>query len=332
MIGRITRAFVLCLGLAPAAAALEIGVNGHPMTAYPGIAYEEQIALVAGMGATSYRVNVSSLDHVPALAQLIAAAKPRGVTILPVLTPDVDLGSASPDEIYWSARSFAIAFASRFHADIPVWELGNEMETFAILLPCETRDDGTIYPCEWGPAGGVGGLDYFGPRWEKVSAALRGLSEGVADVDPALRRAIGSAGWGHLGMFERLAADGVPWDISVWHIYGEDPEWAFAKLAEYGRPIWITEVSHPYGSRDGDAAQAEGLRRMLARLGDLADRFDIEAAHVYELLDEPYWAPSFEASMGLVRIGPTPEGGWRVLGPKPAYFAARPVQTGQLPR
>ena len=315
---------VLALCLAPPAGALELGVNGHPLTAYPGIAFEEQIDLVAGMGATSYRVNMSSLDQMPAFAQLIAAARPRGVVILPVLTPGFDLAAASPDEIYWGARDFAIAFASRFHADIPVWELGNELENFAILQPCEARDDGTIYPCDWGPAGGVGALDYFGPRWEKVSAALRGMAEGIAAVDPALRRAIGSAGWGHLGMFDRLAADGIPWEISVWHIYGEDPEWAFAKLAEYGRPIWITEVNHPYGSRDGEAAQAEGLGRMMDRLGALAGRYDIEAAHVYELLDEPYWAPSFEAEMGLVRVGPTPGGGWQVLGPKAAYFAARP--------
>ncbi len=325
MTGRITLILALLLGLTPPAAALEIGVNGHPFTAYPGISYEEQIDLVAGMGAASYRVNVSSLNHMAPLGQMVAAAKQRGVTILPVLTPELDL-NAEPVELYRNSRDFAIAFASRYHDDIPVWELGNEMETYAILLPCETRDDGTIYPCEWGPAGGVGALDYFGPRWEKVSAVLRGLSDGIHEVDPTLRRAIGSAGWGHLGMFERLAADGVSWDISVWHIYGEDPEWAFETLAGYGRPIWITEVNHPYGSRDGEAEQADGLRRMTERLGALAERYDIEAAHIYELLDEPYWAPSFEAQMGLVRVGPTPEGSWRVLDPKPAYFVMRPAQ------
>ena len=48
-----------------------------------------------------------------------------------------------------------------------------------------------------GFAGGVGPLDYFGPRWEKVSAALDGLSRGIKSVDPTARRAIGTAGWGH---------------------------------------------------------------------------------------------------------------------------------------
>ena len=35
---------------------------------------------------------------------------------------------------------------------------------------------------------------------------------------------------------------------------------------------------------------------------DLAPRYKVEAAFVYELLDEPYWDPSYEAHMGLVTL------------------------------
>ncbi len=51
------------------------------------------------------------------------------------------------------------------------------------------------------------------------------------------------------------------------------------------------------------------------------------------LLDEPYWAPSFEGMMGLVRVTGSPEGGWVAAGPKPAYIAARELIRGprQLP-
>lgn len=330
MMRRCAGALGLALGMlvADPAAALRWGVNGHPLTAYPGIGFEEQIGLVAGMGADSYRVNISDVGQAPVLARVVAAGKARGVTILPVLTPGVDLEGAGAEELYWTARNFAITLAAKFGRDIPVWELGNELETYAIVQPCETLDDGTPYPCDWGAAGGVGPLDYHGSRWEKVSALLRGMSEGIAAVDPELRRAIGSAGWGHVGMFERLSADGVPWDISVWHIYGEDPEWAFEHLARYKRPIWVTEVNHPLGSQDGEAAQAEGLRRIMTRLGELSERFGVEAAHIYQLLDEPYWAPSFEAVMGLVPLAPTAEGGWRVLAPKPAYSVARDIIAG----
>ena len=107
------------------------------------------------------------------------------------------------------------------------------------------RDDGVQYNCAWGPAGGVGPLEYYGPRWRKVSAVLKGLSDGTTAVDPAIRKAMGTAGWGHLGAFARMQQDGIRWDISVWHMYGSDPEWAFKTLAGFKRPIWVTEFNHP---------------------------------------------------------------------------------------
>jgi len=57
----------------------------------------------------------------------------------------------------------------------------------------------------------------------------------------------------------------------------------------------------------------------------------VEAAHIYELLDETYWAPSFEASMGLVRLVPAPEGKWRTGEPKPAYETVRDITRGSRP-
>src|SRR5690606_30629941 len=134
----------------------------------------------------------------------------HGVEILPVLTPgELDLEQMSADELYKRAFDFAAEMAKRFGNDVSVFELGNEMENFAIIQPCETRDDGTQYPCEWGPAGGVGPLEYHGPRWAKVSAALKGMSEGIHSVNPAIKRAVGTAGWGHVGAFERMKADNL---------------------------------------------------------------------------------------------------------------------------
>lgn len=313
-----------CLAAQPAAGDIIWGVNGHPVTAYPGVSPEDQLDLVKDLGMTSYRVNISFPDQAAILAPVVDAAKARGVAVLPVLTPgEIDLESDSPSVLYGKAYDFAFGLGSRFKDDIRVWELGNEMEIFAIIRPCELLDDGTVYPCEWGPAGGTGKLDYSGSRWQKVSAVLRGLSDAIHAVDPDLQRAIGTAGWGHVGAFERMREDGIPWDISVWHMYGQDPEWAFKILDDYDRPIWITEFNHPYGSLDGVAAQAEGLTRTMTRIAELSDRYRIEAAHVYQLLDEPYWAPSFEAVMGLVALEPGTGGAWMPGAPKPAYHAVR---------
>ncbi|MGD9478573.1 DUF4214 domain-containing protein [Shinella sp. G-2] len=315
--------FAAALLLALPALALTWGVNGHPINSYPGISLAAQLALLKDLGARSYRVDISSVDAGDKLAELVAEAKARGITILPVITPAVDLKTMDEATLHAVAREMALALGTRFKDDIRVWELGNELENFAIIQPCERRDDGTIYPCEWGAAGGVGALDYYGPRWAKVSAVLRGLSDGMTAADPTIRKAMGTAGWGHTGAFERMQADGIQWDISVWHMYGEDPEWAFKLLAAHGRPIWVTEFNHPFGSQKSATEQADGLVRWMTRLRELAVPYRIEVAHLYELLDETYWAPDFEAYMGLAELEGSTAKGWRIGKPKPAYAAVQ---------
>jgi hypothetical protein len=300
------------------------GVSGHPITAYPGIAIKRQLDYVQDLGLKSYRVNIADAATADVLARIVAEAKKRGIEVLPVVTPaGIDLDKDSPDEIRAKARAIAVELGTRFRDDIRAWELGNELENYAIIQPCEKRDDGTTYPCEWGPAGGVGPLDYYGPRWVKVSAVLKGLTEGMTEVDPNIRKAVGTAGWGHTGAFERMKQDGIEWDISVWHMYGGDPEPAFEVIAKYGKPIWVTEFNNPYGSQHSEREQAEGLLRSMNQLSKLQDRYNVEAAHIYELLDEKYWAPNFEASMGLVRLVGSAERGWSAEGPKISYGAVR---------
>jgi hypothetical protein len=321
----------VCLLAATVSASADLlwGVNGHPITAYPGIEIERQLDFLKDLGMKSYRVNISDAGRASDLAVLVKEGKARGIDILPVITPgDIDLDKESADELYDKAHELAVALGSQFKDDIRVWELGNEMENYAIIKPCEKRDDGSQYPCEWGPAGGVGALDYYGPRWAKASAVLKGLSDGMTEVDPQIRKAIGTAGWGHVGAFERMKQDGIKWDISVWHMYGGDPEWAFKELARYGHPIWVTEFNNPLGSQRSEEQQVEGLKQTMIRLRELQAAYKVEAAHVYELLDETYWAPSFEAHMGLIRLIAKSDGGWTVGEPKPAYAAVRSIIRG----
>lgn len=300
------------------------GANGHPITSYPGIPVAQQLDLLNDLGMKSYRVNISFAHEAPKLASIIKEAKIRGIEILPVITPGgIDLEKDTPEQLYKKAYTLATKLGSEFKNDVRIWELGNEMENFAIIKPCEKRDDGSQYPCEWGPAGGVDAVDYYGPRWAKVSAVLKGLSDAMIAVDPEIRKAMGTAGWGHVGAFERMKKDGIAWDISVWHMYGEDPEWAFKTIAGYGKPIWVTELNNPYGSQHGEQKQSEGLQKTMARLRVLRQDYKVEAAHIYELLDETYWAPDFEAYMGLVRLVRKPEGGWMTGEPKPAYFTVK---------
>ena len=103
-------------------------------------------------------------------------------------------------------------------------------------------------------------------------------------------------------------------------MYGQDPEWAFKTIAEYKRAIWITEFNHPLGSKEGEDKQADGLRHWMARLQELSPIYKVEAAHIYELMDETYWAPSFEAVMGLVHLDSDSHGGWQAGTLKPALL------------
>jgi hypothetical protein len=310
------------------------GVNGHPFNAYPGISIEQQLDYVRDLGMTSYRVNISNADSADKLAMLVEAARKRGIQILPVITPDFDLDNDTTGDLYGQAYRLATTLVSRFKNDIRVWELGNEMENYAILQPCEMRDDGTQYNCSWGPAGGLDRSDYFSPRWAKVSAVLRGLSDATTAVDPTIRKALGTAGWGHRGAFMRMLQDGIRWDISVWHLYEGDPGEAFKFLASFGKPIWLTEFNYSGGSQAGERQQAEGLVQAMALLRKYQSLYDVQAAHVYELLDEPYWAPSYEAYMGLVRLKQGDGGAFAPDGQKLAYTAMKqaiadhPADTG----
>jgi hypothetical protein len=299
------------------------GVNGHPLVSYPGVSVEQQLDYLRQLGMTSYRVDISRERQLPRLIALVRRAKARGIAILPVITPAFKLDSETPEELYRKARGLAVRLISPLQRDVRVWELGNELENYAIIRACERQDDGRQYNCAWGPAGGVGPLEYYGPRWAKVSAVLKGLSDGATSVDPSIRKAMGTAGWGHTGAFARMAQDGIKWDISVWHMYGQDPEWAFKILAGYQRPIWVTEFNHPGGGRRSAQEQADGLVRAMTRLRQLQRTYNVEAAHVYELMDESYWAPSSEAFMGLVTLVKSAEGRWMPGARKPAFVAVK---------
>ena len=298
------------------------GANGHPLVSYPGTTYAQQLDYVQELGMTSYRVDIARLEQADGLAELVRLAKARGIAVLPVVTPALDLDKLDADELYRKSHALATALVARFKDDIRVWELGNELENYAIIKACEMRDDGVQYNCDWGPAGGVKPFEYYGPRWRKVSAVLKGLSDATTAVDPTVRKAMGTAGWGHIGAFTRMQQDGIRWDISVWHLYGEDPEWALAALAKFKRPIWVTEFNHPRGGQLSRQAQADGLVRAMVRLRQLRHAYNVEAAHVYELMDEPYWG-DFEATMGLVALVKDAKGKWTAGDRKPAFAAVK---------
>ena len=69
----------------------------------------------------------------------------------------------------------------------------------------------------------------------------------------------------------------------------------------------------------------------MKRLSELSETYQVEAAHIYELMDETYWAPNFEAYMGLVKLESDGRRGWRPGKPKAAYFSVRELIRGVDP-
>lgn len=287
------------------------GVNGHPTTAYGAVTLDQQMATLARLGMTHYRVGSESLDKVE---EMLTVAARYSVTLLPVITPDLQFDAHSASEIYRNSYRTAYTAALRFKGRVKVWELGNELEGYAIIKPCEIKDNGEVYSCAYGFGTGIDPLEYVGARWAKVSAALKGMSEGVHAADPDARRAAGSAGWGHTGSFERMKADGIQWEISVWHEYGDDPEWAMKILQTYGKPIWYTEFGAT-SFKVGEQAQADHIRALMQTIRRLK-RYGIEAAFIYELLDESYWGENSEAENGLVHLVKDGQGRWVLGGDK----------------
>jgi len=331
-----SRRQVLAGGLAAAVALgaaapddLAWGVIGEPLSQADGIAPEAELDLARSLGFTRLRVGLTGASaEVGRLEALIELGRGRGVSILPVLSGG-DLDRASPKRLKRDAFDLARGLAERFRGRVAAWELGEELETFALLQPCERRDDGSRHPCEWGPASGAGPGDYFGPRWARVSAVLAGFSEGVAAGDAAARRAIGAGGPGHLGAFERLVHDGVAWDATVWRDHGGVSEGELDVLSGYGKPIWITALGAPPAGA-GPLAEAERASRLVERIAFyrvMAPRFGVQAAFVERLLDPVGGAGARD---GLVEVERGPGGAWRAGRPKASAEAVgRALKSGR---
>jgi hypothetical protein len=127
-----------------------------------------------------------------------------------------------------------------------------------------------------------------------------------------------------------MRRDGIGWEITVWHLYDYRPEWGLQALQKYGKPIWVTEFRDPVpaGSIDETARKAN-LERILETLRSLSVRYRIEAAFVYELLDEPYWGDTGEARQGLLRLCRAASG-WHVADPTPSFFAVQAMAAGRV--
>ncbi len=314
------------------------GVNGHPLSqeGYWQVPLSRQLDLARDLGTQWYRIDISAASfqaNTARMDELLDEAGQRGIKLLPVLLPDTPWMSeeASVAQLQSAAADFARAIVSRYQGRISHWELGNELDLFALLKKGEVTRGGKLW--EWdGAPDGSNVEDFHQERYERASALIQGLQAGVKEADPAALTLVNTAGWLHYGFIERLVKeDRVPFDILAWHWYSEMGDMTkvrgsldlVALLNSYGKPLWITEINRRDGSKGGKEGDAADYLAATAK--QLGNHAGIEGFFVYELLDEPYFGTEGESDYGLVRLLRDANTGWKEGGKKPAFERLREV-------
>ncbi len=279
------------------------GVNGHPGRAgtYAASNIATQMAKLNTLGARSYRMDLYSTGaDMDLLAAVIAAAKAVNppIKVLPILiavdnTAGFD-ALANETAAYNFGFSFGNAYATRFKADVHVWECLNEIEGKVGVLTGE----GT-YPS-----------DYNQTNLVKCRGLVRGMFDGIKAADPTAKVGFGNSSGNSWGVMDFIWDSGIHWDITMAHWYKgffEATPWPLPlgtvnqplrHKTKYGKPIWLTEMNGVYPGTTDKATMGSTTAARMAEYDGYAKTYGIEAAFLYELYDEPAQAGG-EATFGL---------------------------------
>lgn len=266
---------------------LSWGINAH--ASFDLVSAAEQLDLAKSIGMTSLRIDVydASPTTIAWLSHILTEASHRGMTILPVIVPSAASGTSEAAAYAWGYNT-ASALASAFPG--MTWEVGNEMDMYAVK-------PGTT---------GQSTSDYNDAIYAIVRGSIKGMSEGIHQSDSTASVAVGIAGM-HFGFLQRLANDAVQWDITSEHYYappGSTPhidsgaDFLFGSLAQFGKPIIMTEFNQQQGYLLSQSEQVVTLVSMMNAIAALAPKYNIIGAYLYELLDEPGLDPT-EAHYGM---------------------------------
>jgi hypothetical protein len=236
---------------------------------------ETQMMYLSYAGMNAYRAGC-----IPETCErILEEAGKRGITFLRSIEmrPDADI---SPEDNYRRGYDHAYDMAERFKGRIRYYEASNELDNWTGM----TGDGATID-------------QYNQDRYKRAREFLRGLIDGVHAADPDAKVMVDNAGWCHYGFLQALWKDGLRWDITAIHWYESqgDLERAgcrkanVAKIhAAFGKPIWITEFNSNTAAKNNDPARAANwTESFMTRVKEIAPKYNIEAAFIYELFDEP---------------------------------------------
>jgi hypothetical protein len=218
------------------------------------------------------------------------------------LDPSSDLNGAGN---YQRGYDYGFEEAKKFKGMIKYYEASNELDNWTGML-----GDGA-YRIQYNPL-----------RYPLAREFIRGLVDGVRTADPNAQLIVDDAGWCHYGFLKALWEDGIRWDITAVHWYEKqgDIERAGCRNANiaaihagFGKPIWITEFNSDLAAETNDPTKAaKWLTSFMNQITQIAPKYNIQAAFVYELLDEPN-AQGAERYFGIADEKGNPKEPWYAI-------------------
>jgi hypothetical protein len=260
------------------------GANGHPLNQE---AYLHdpllQIKALKEAGLGFYRFDVPHDDQgkmIPAnegrLDQLAKIAADSGITLVPVIYLEQAsvLYTLSPDTAYDKGLIAGKGFASMYGRYFSYYELGNENDREVLIPPAGDGDDSGHYDLQ---------------KVKILAAYLRGMSDGIRQVDGRAKLIISNAGWKHYLYFDLLEKEGVVWDIIGYHWY-EDPFTLrlilrILRNSFADKRVWFTEINCPITGADPGKDDLKDMRKNIRSIRNMGR--NVDAFFIYELFDEP---------------------------------------------
>ncbi|EDM45366.1 hypothetical membrane-anchored protein [unidentified eubacterium SCB49] len=270
------------------------GFNGHPLNSegyHASGSIDEQFKLLNEFQTTHYRVNVyvdkdgrvsKYKNSEERWIEFLLKAKEANVTILPLfhlIKYDFD---NTEEEAFAYAKRQAAGFVKHYGKHFNVYELGNEMDMKLIIKGFSGSE-----------------ISHYREQDMKVWASyLKGMIEGIKEVNPAAKTIVNSAGRTKYGFFEFLKNENVNYDYLGFHFYSKEGTLDTPFYDEIGgqdvldelykrinKPVWITEVNQHQGSRKySQESQSNWIHSFIEAV---KKKPYVKAFFMYELLDQP---------------------------------------------
>lgn len=243
----------------------------------------DQITAVQDLGLKSIRVWCSGNGyHNP--GNIVPAALAAGITPVVLIEAPPTKG-AGEDANYQNGMSAAQTCVQQTGVGANVvYEPGNEVDNWVGM-----SGDGSDIS------------QYDRNNYLDARGMIRGMIDGIKGLNSAAKVEVHNAGWCHYGFLKGLWADGVRWDITGEHWYGDQGDLLKAGCqngvnildllhTSFGKPIVISENNVNANTTIGAFTKqqmASYFQAEMPELDGVAKQYDLESVDIFFLQDIP---------------------------------------------